>query len=77
MAKNALGLKPNLHRLKPGRSEIVGPASRPNAVSAKISRAKRLHPELVGAAEFDQRQFILVDPKTLEAFKVYLVTRTK
>lgn len=76
MAKNALGLKKiPLRKMKVGDAVILGPYNHPTASSAHINREIYRNPEYVGW-KLTQRQFLLIDPKTLQAYKVYLITRT-
>jgi hypothetical protein len=74
MPRNRLGMKHFPSKLKPGQSTIIGPFRTPMVASGYISRLRR---KMTGDPQFTQRQMLLVDPKTLETFRVYLVTRTE
>jgi hypothetical protein len=75
MPANALGLRADLVSLQPGQSAIVGPLANPRAVSTKISHARERSGE--PGREYTQRQLLLVDPRSCEAWHVYLVTRLR
>jgi hypothetical protein len=77
MAANELGLKHlPLELLEVGDSVLIGPYKEAKTATGKWCQIKRDNPDLA-ARSVKQRQFILIDPVTCEAFKMYLVTRTE
>jgi hypothetical protein len=77
MPKNRLGLKAlPLRRLKVGQAVILGPYNSANMAAGKVVQMRQKDPS-TSNREFVQQQFIMVDPRTLVAYKVYLVRRIK
>lgn len=60
-----------LNRLKVLESTIIGPYKEAKSVSAIISRARQTMP----GRDFKQHQWLMIDPTTMQAVKMYLVTR--
>jgi hypothetical protein len=77
MAANALDLKRlPIDLLSIGDAVLVGPYKSPTMPAKIVADFKRDNPDL-SSRQFAQRQMLLVDPKTCEAFKVYLLARTE
>ena len=77
MAINTLSLKHvPLDILKVGDATLIGPYESATMPASRIAKFRKDYPDADGT-EFSQRQFLLVDPKTCETMKMYLLTRTK
>ncbi len=76
-SRNRLGLRNfPMKRLRVGDSCLVGPFNSPNMGASMISRFRKKN-AFAGSWEITQQQILLVNPKTCETFKMYLLTRAK
>lgn len=75
MPVNRLGLKAYpLHRLKVGQAALLGPFNAANVGSNKIVKLRQKFPQCANW-QFEQTQFLLVNPKTCETVKMYMLKR--
>lgn len=77
MPKNALSLRArNLGRLRVGEAVLLGPFAAANAAANKVTKFRQ-SASRYRDWEFVQEQWLLVNPRTLAAFKMYRVTRVR